>query len=674
MLECPPTSDGRLLQRMRHLHAALIVGISSVAALTEAQALSFGRVRSAVVLGQPLSIAIPIVLQPGEDEVLEECVRADVLHGDTALPPNVIRTRLTRGSDDLTRVVRVSTTTGIDEPVVTVTVTAGCPPRLSRSFTLLADPPATLAQTAPSAADRAGAPPAPSSTTPGTSPALIAAGSTRPPDERPARREPPVRRAPSASPAGETAAPTIPPPAALPSAEGRRAPPTSARTRTAESAERPRLQLESGSVSAGASGSPVAVPDPAASAALANAAAAQATAAEAQTRVKSLESEVERLKGTTKEQAESIAQLRSKLAQNQGPASEWTQWLPWIAGLAALSTALALWLAYRVRKLAQENQRNAWWARENQSSLLQSRASEADEAPEASVRPPVSRIPMPPAGDQPNRTFVPSTVNVSPETIPAPVAPPAQVALSRQAARSSSVQSDMQVDTHRAVTVDEQIDLEQQADFFIALGHDDAAIDLLLAHLRSTGGAAPIPYLKLLEMYKRRGDRDDYEVIRRRFNQRFNSVAPDWDDYGQAGRPLVEYPKQVALLQAVWPNPLDTMAELEAMAFGRGSEKELFDLPAYQDVLFLYQLARQLHEDSSQGKGTGVDVLLPIGGETGPAPLMTPLESSSVNSTIMGSLDLDVSSQAGNLSPAMQAMQAMPQIDLDLPPRAKSKL
>ena len=287
------------------------------------------------------------------------------------------------------------------------------------------------------------------------------------------------------------------------------------------------------------------------------------------------------------------------------------------------------------------------------------------------MRPPLSRLPTQAPVTPPNRTFVPSTVNVAPETIPSPVAEPsAQVVMPRQASRASSMQSDMQADTHRAVTVDEQIDLEQQADFFIALGHDDAAIDLLLAHLRNTGGAAPIPYLKLLEMYKRRGDRDDYEVMRRRFNQRFNSVAPEWDDYGQAGRPLIEYPKQIALLQQVWRSPLDAMAELEAMAFGRGSEKELFDLPAYQDVLFLYQLARQLHEDSSEGKGTGVDVLLPIGGETAPAPLMTPLESSSIDSTIMGSLDLDVSSRPGGLSP----LQQIPQVDLNLPPRAKSKL
>ncbi len=420
----------------------------------------------------------------------------------------------------------------------------------------------------------------------------------------------------------------------------------------------------------------MAVSDPAASAALASATEAQATAVAAQTRVKSLESEVERLKASSKEQADSIVKLQSKLAQNQGPASEWTQWLPWIAGLAALSTALALWLAYRVRKLAEESRRNAWWARENQSSMLQSRVSEVDDgAPSvsvsASVRPPISHIPMPPVGEYPTRTFGPSTVNVSPETIPAPIgAEP--VTLPRLPARAvAPVQSQMQVDTHRAVSVDEQIDLEQQADFFIALGHDDAAIDLLLAHLRNTGGAAPIPYLKLLEVYHRRSDRDDYEVMRRRFNQRFNSVAPEWEDYGQAGRPLLEYPKQVARLQAVWPNPLDSMAELEAMAFGRGDEKELFDLPAYQDVLFLYQMARQLHEDSSQSKGAGVDVLLPIGGETSPAPLMTPLESSSMHSTIMGSLDLDVSSQHGS---TRAAMHAMPKIDLDLPPRTKSKL
>jgi hypothetical protein len=657
---------------MRHLHTALIVGISSVTAVSDADALSFGRVRSAVILGQNLNVAVPLVLAPGEDEITDECVRAEVMDGDTAVPANLVRARITRGSDDSTRVVRVSTTMAVEEPVVTVTVLAGCPTRLSRSFTLLGDPPTALARTSPPITTTVPAAPVPPPTE--VSPAFTAAATASPAPRPAARREPPVRRRPVA--VEPRQAPEAPPTASLPRADAQPGRAEAGARARQTAPERPRLQLESGSVST-TTGASVAIPDPAASAAIASAQAAEAAASAVQGRVKELEAEVERLRAISKEQADSITQLRVKAAQGAQP-GERSQWLPWVAGLAALSMALAAWLAYRVRQLAAESRRHAWWMRENQSSLLQSRVTEGrEEAPSDVSRPPAIRVPAPPPikapETTPSRNFAPSTVNIAPETIPAPAAGVAQVAITRQPARASSMQSDMQVDTHRAVTVDEQIDLEQQADFFIALGHDDAAIDLLLAHLRSTGGAAPISYLKLLEMYHRRGDRDDYEVMRRRFNQRFNSVAPDWDSYGQAGRPLIEYPTQVARLQAVWPNPLDAMAELEAMAFGRGSEQELFDLPAYQDVLFLYQLARQLHEDSGQGKGAGVDVLLPLGGETAPAPLMTPLHTSpTVDSTIMGSLDLDVSTNQGALLPA--AVKAIQEVDLDLPSRKKPRL
>jgi pilus assembly protein FimV len=192
-------------------------------------------------------------------------------------------------------------------------------------------------------------------------------------------------------------------------------------------------------------------------------------------------------------------------------------------------------------------------------------------------------------------------------------------------------------EAQRAVTVDEQIDLEQEADFFIALGHDDAAIDLLLAHLRTTGGAVPMPYLKLMELYRRRGDRDDHDLMRRRFNQRFNSVAPEWDHDPHAGKLLEEYPALVARLQKVWPKPLDAMAELEAMAFGRRDDnQEVIDLPAYQEVLFLFHLARTLHDDGAAGNADDVDVLLPLSGQDTAAQVATDL-----------SLDFDVSTQPG---------------------------
>ncbi len=176
----------------------------------------------------------------------------------------------------------------------------------------------------------------------------------------------------------------------------------------------------------------------------------------------------------------------------------------------------------------------------------------------------------------------------------------------------------------RDVSIDELIDLEQQADFFVALGQDESAIDLLVGHLRATGGGSPLPYLKLLEIHRRRDDRDAYERLRSRFNQRFNAYAPQWGDDMDAGRSLEDYAGIVPRLQQVWPRPLDAMAELEALLF-RKSRGDLFDLPAFRDVLFLYGLARDLLDRDSAAES--VDVLLPLadGGDfsfTAPAPLL----------------------------------------------------
>jgi pilus assembly protein FimV len=178
----------------------------------------------------------------------------------------------------------------------------------------------------------------------------------------------------------------------------------------------------------------------------------------------------------------------------------------------------------------------------------------------------------------------------------------------------------------REVSVEELLDLEQQADFFIALGQEEAAIDLLMAHLRSTGGLSPLPYTKLLEIYRRQGDRDAYERIRTRFNRRFNAYAPEWEDGPLSGRALEDYPEVVQHLQSLWPEPLDAMAMLEAMLFRKDAAYELFDLPAYKDVLVLYALARDLWQQGGS-KTPAVDVLLPLDGDAGPDAAHATVES-----------------------------------------------
>jgi hypothetical protein len=70
-----------------------------------------------------------------------------------------------------------------------------------------------------------------------------------------------------------------------------------------------------------------------------------------------------------------------------------------------------------------------------------------------------------------------------------------------------------------------------------------------------------------------------------------------------------------------------TPAELEALLF-RKSRGDLFDLPAYREVLFLYALARDLFDHESDNPGT-VDLLLPLHAKddmhsTRPAPFDDP--------------------------------------------------
>jgi pilus assembly protein FimV len=657
---------------MRFSSLVLCFGAALLAAPQDAQALSFGRVRSAVTLGQPLNIAIPVSLDDSE-QITAECIRADVLHGDSPLPANVVRARITQGTGDESRVVRVSTTTVIQEPVVIVTVHAGCPSRVSRSYTLLADPPVALPETSNKAeGDGAGNTPrmVGANTANGAS-NIPSGGATRGRAAAPAAGVTPKPVAPRSVTRSTAAARNAPAVAAAPSDGG--AVPQSAAS--APRADRPRLQLDGGAVAMARSASDQSATEDAASA-RANLSRAEAAASAAEGRLRLLESEILRLRADSKAQLDVIAKMQAQMVQ----ADNASRWLPWALAVALASMLAALWMAMRLRQLQQAKARRGWWAN---SRDFEPKGAGAETAVPSQL--PDSRLhdtglpePKLPKLNVPGAAALGETTSARPRAV-MPLA----------SGVATQINSDFS-DAHRAVTVDEQIDLEQEADFFIALGHDDAAIDLLLAHLRSTGGSAPMPYLKLLDMYRRRGDRDDYELMRRRFNQRFNSVAPEWEHDPLAGRVLEDYPLLVQKLQALWPKPIDAMAELEAMAFGRsGDDRELIDLPAYQDVLFLYQMARGLHDASRNAAGQpedDVDVLLPLGGDAPSEPIMAtlspagagasgfaPLGAGLVMPASVRALDLDISTGHVPLAPAPQVpyrpdpIGALPMIDLDLP-------
>jgi hypothetical protein len=98
--------------------------------------------------------------------------------------------------------------------------------------------------------------------------------------------------------------------------------------------------------------------------------------------------------------------------------------------------------------------------------------------------------------------------------------------------------------------------------------------------------------------------------VRERFNRRFNANAPAWTADPAAGRPLEDYPDVMERVQRAWPEPRRAMHLLQAMLFRRDPAQEGFELPAYEDLLCLYAVARDRLDVASSAEG--VDLLLPI--------------------------------------------------------------
>jgi pilus assembly protein FimV len=577
------------------LCAAAVGGLVAAGLLwaPSAVALSLGGHGGSATLGQLLDITVPVRLEGGES-LTSECVSADVLFGEQRLPASGVRS-VVEGQGDAAR-IRVRSLLPVDEPIVTVDVGAGCGSRVTRRFVLPAAAPA--ATTGPLVRPI---------TLPPLAATGLAADAPAPAVAAPVTQAPKTERTVRAAGAG-------------------------APTQRMASSISPRLRMDlveplpQANAQADASSIELAIQ---AVADATNAVRAVAEAASAaKQRAAALEVTVDQLRAQAKDNREATEQLQRRLVIAE-TASQWA----WpLAGLCLVLGGLCLWLMGRAKaaapprsgpttasgpssEMGQSRNQGQPAPQSTSPVALQSVASPSAHAAHAALAAKPASTSSGPAQAQfsPPEAWLPTLDNeVTPSVLQALTArshQPPESAVERTDPSLQSVPGRHALP--RDVSIEELIDLEQQADFFVALGQDDAAVSLLTEHLRQTGGASPLPYLKLLEIHRRRDQREDYERARGRFNQRFNAYAPEWDVGLQSGRSLEDYAGVLPRLQLVWGKPLDGMAELEALLF-RKSRGELFDLPAYRDVLFLYALARDLLD--REGADTGsVDLLLPIG-------------------------------------------------------------
>ncbi len=594
---------------MKKHFTAHVIFAATVMATQQAWALGFGRVVPDAVLGQTLFFSVPVHVEAGERFGLD-CMSAEVYYGESMLLPSQVRATVERGSSDTDWLVRITTNVPIEEPVVEIAVSAGCERRFVRRFTAFADPPMVAAPTPGRAQVDTGTTPA-RPRQPGPIVAADVDGGARAP-----RRGADVSAAAPRPRAHSRKGPTLALASELDARAGASAgaragavaapPRESVRTAparvSATPAAAPRLVLDGGFAHLKLDIEEPIIPAPnAAASSAAQFALTELDDPDAR-QLRALEQGIQAMKRESQANRDQNAMLQSQLAA----ARSHDDWLPWLFGLLGLAVAAALALAWKLRQQARLAH-SAWFTESQMVSK-----SPPEPAP---AEPAVASAPAPlDAGPSIGGEVVSESpgidlIDASSGGVIAELSTMATAPLDRSAL-AGVVSHD--TSAPRELSVEELLDLEQQADFFIALGQEDAAVDLLMSHLRSAGGQSPLPYTKLLEIYRRQGDRSAYERTRARFNRRFNAYAPDWDTGPAAGRSLEDYPETVAQLQAAWHSPIDAMAILEGLLFKRDDTSELFDLPAYRDVLVLYSLARDLWQQTAGGSGAQVDVLLPL--------------------------------------------------------------
>lgn len=620
----------------------LAFGLWSLSA-TSAQALGVGRPQTLSALGQPLHLLFPVALSSGET-LGPDCVRAEVLAGDARLPAHVVQIVLDGESEASVRALRLQSALQIDEPLVTVNLSLGCPARLMRQYTAFIDPPgANLAAAAQTAA--------PVATVRNYTPQMQAALSTA--EARPASllAQPPQawraadaasaaasrvasshRREPEREAAREGAreqpvqAPVPPKPQRKPASK----PAASALATLAGTGARggARLQMEPAEALLGA---------PTASAPAAAAASQPASAASAPPdlqaeRMAGLEASLKKLQDEQRATLAQMQGLRLQLERAQG--ERYGGPLVYVLGLLCIALGAAAFYFRRSREQERQLNESAWWS-DVKHSMRESAADEVRApAPRAVVPPPAPRISSAEEMEEhtivlpglsvdagphamPEPETVPVAVSSAPAAHPEPDHEPVSFTLVEPAADSPAPAPAAAQPTGR-INVEDLIDLEQQVEFFLVLGQDDAALELLNKRIDGDASEVPWPYLKALSLHQRAGRLAEFEALARRYAEHLGQMQPEWAQNLEGEGGLADQPEMLKQVQRRWSSSASCMALLQALLVGHAETRRppeplargALDLAVLADLLTLYGVARDLSEHEVRSED--IDLFLPL--------------------------------------------------------------
>lgn len=136
------------------------------------------------------------------------------------------------------------------------------------------------------------------------------------------------------------------------------------------------------------------------------------------------------------------------------------------------------------------------------------------------------------------------------------------------------------------LTVMEETGALQQAQFWAALDKPEVAIDILEQYYEQD--RAPNSWLLLFELYRKTGQRDKYDILRRRFKCIFNARVPDWDEKWLAHPRLIDMPELAQRINRFLSGN-SVLSYLESLLFdNRGGTRRGFEFGVYCDLVKLF--------------------------------------------------------------------------------------
>lgn len=150
-------------------------------------------------------------------------------------------------------------------------------------------------------------------------------------------------------------------------------------------------------------------------------------------------------------------------------------------------------------------------------------------------------------------------------------------------------------DTESHVDVSELSQVTEEAQVYSDLGRNEQAIELLRDHIDTQTGdrMSPAPWLMIFELYRRTNNRVGYNELAPQFRKHFNGRVPDWENYGHElalDDGLEAFPHLVARIERDWGTPEARRFLEELLYDNRGGSRLGFSLAAYRDILLLLQV------------------------------------------------------------------------------------